>query len=516
MTRTLVAGATGYLGGFVCRELKSRGYFVRALARSPEKLRPLRDYLDEIVEAEITRAETLEHVCDGIEVVFSSVGITRQKDGLTFRDVDYQGNKNLLDVALKAEVRRFVYVSVLHGPRLRHLEIVDAHEAFVDELEASGIEHVVLRPTGYFSDLGEILEMARRGRVWLIGSGTNRVNPIHGADLAIASADAIEGAARDSEVGGPQTLTWNEVSAVAFEALGSPPRISHVPLWLMQTLVHPVRLFNRHQGELLSFFVTMATTDVVARPTGTHTLVEHFKRSRTLKVEDLSQFGKPLRLPKEAQRKQVGIVFSALREEFGLLGAIPFLVSVLAEQRRIRRAHAGLIAKAREIGPEVAKEMILLTSLFRVTARRHGREAAYGFLKGIFQRVAVYSMPAIYQIDELELCEGDRFENFKKFNVAMFEAMDRERSWETDAIVNEENRLRIKVISCANVELFSALGCPELGKLGCDHDLAGYPVILDRVGAEFRRPCTLAKGAEFCDFNFFRRGTAPPTEHLNR
>ena len=34
--------------------------------------------------------------------------------------------------------------------------------------------------------------------------------------------------------------------------------------------------------------------------------------------------------------------------------------------------------------------------------------------------------------------------------------------------------------------------------------------------SEFRRPCTLAKGADFCDFNFYRKGTAPPTEHLNK
>jgi hypothetical protein len=50
--------------------------------------------------------------------------------------------------------------------------------------------------------------MARRGRVWLIGSGQSRVNPIHGADLAVACADAIEGADGDIEVGGPETMTW--------------------------------------------------------------------------------------------------------------------------------------------------------------------------------------------------------------------------------------------------------------------------------------------------------------------
>jgi len=276
MKRVLVAGATGYLGGFVARELKSRGHFVRALARSPDKL-DREGAVDEIVRAEVTRPETLEHVCNGTDAVFSSIGITRQKDGLTFRDVDYQGNLNLLEAARRAGVRKFVYVSALNGPRLRHLDIVDAHEAFVDALEASRIDYAVLRPTGYFSDMGEVLDMARRGRVWLIGTGENRVNPIHGADLAVACADALEGQAREIDVGGPQIMTWNEVAALAFAALGRPARVTHVPERLTWLVVRLLRLFNRHQGELLAFFTTMATTDVVGPPTGTHTLEAHYR-----------------------------------------------------------------------------------------------------------------------------------------------------------------------------------------------------------------------------------------------
>jgi uncharacterized protein YbjT (DUF2867 family) len=277
LKRVLVAGATGYLGGFVARELKARGHFVRALARSPTKLDPLKDALDEVAEAQVTRPETLEHVCDGMDVVFSSVGITRQRDGLTFRDVDYQGNKNLLDIALRAGVRKFVYVSAFKARQLRHLDIVDAHEAFVDELQASGIEYAVLRPTGYYSDMGEVLAMARKGRVWLIGSGENHYNPIHGADLAVRCVDAIDGEQREIEVGGPETMTWAEAARLAFRVLGRPPRVTRVPEWLMWAVVRLVRLFNRHQGDLLAFFTTMATIDVVAPPTGTHTLEAHFR-----------------------------------------------------------------------------------------------------------------------------------------------------------------------------------------------------------------------------------------------
>lgn len=280
MKRILVAGSTGYLGGFVCQELKSRGHFVRALARSPEKLDPLRDSLDDVVEAQVTQPESLEHVCDGIDVVFSSLGITRQKDGLTFRDVDYQGNKNLLDAALRAGVQKFVYVSAVNGAQLRHLDIVDAHEAFIEALEASGLAYTVVRPTGYFSDMSEVFDMARKGRVWLIGSGTNRVNPIHGADLAVICADAIESADREIVVGGPQTMTWRELAKLAFDVLDRPVRVTRIPAWLMWPVVRLVRLFNRHQGELLAFFTSMATTDVVAPEIGTRTLEQHFRGDR--------------------------------------------------------------------------------------------------------------------------------------------------------------------------------------------------------------------------------------------
>jgi uncharacterized protein YbjT (DUF2867 family) len=277
MSRVLVAGATGYLGGFVVRELTNRGHFVRALVRSSRKAEALRETVDEIVVGQVTRPETLAGVCDGIDVVFSSVGITRQKDGFTFKEVDYQGNKNLLDEAIGADVKRFVYVSAVDGPALRHLDIVAAHEDFVDELKASGIEYSVLRPTGYFSDMGEVFDMAKRGRVWLIGGGASRVNPIHGADLAAVCADAIAGDETEVVVGGPETMTWDEAARLAFEVLDRPAKISHVPAWLVRAIVRVVRLFNRHQGELLAFFATMATRDVVAPATGSHTLGAHYR-----------------------------------------------------------------------------------------------------------------------------------------------------------------------------------------------------------------------------------------------
>jgi uncharacterized protein YbjT (DUF2867 family) len=280
MKRILVAGATGYLGGFAAREFKSQGYFVRALSRSAEKLNNLDPAPDEIVQGEITRPETISHVCDDIDIVFSSVGITRQKDKLTFQDVDYQGNKSLLEVALRAVVEKFVYVSVFNGPNLKHLAIAKAHEDFVAALKSSGINYAVIRPTGYFSDMTEFLRMAQKGRIYLIGKGSNQCNPIHGADLAKACVDAVEGEHQEIDVGGPQIMTYREIAELAFASLNKSPRISSVPSWLMKATVMLTKIFSKHQGELLAFFTTVMTSDVVAPATGTHTLRDHYKGLR--------------------------------------------------------------------------------------------------------------------------------------------------------------------------------------------------------------------------------------------
>lgn len=275
--RVLVAGATGYLGGFVAKEFKSRGHYVRFLARSPHKLDHMKDEIDEIVKGEITEPMSIKGICEGIDVVFSSIGITRQKGKLTFKDVDYQGNKNLLEVAQKAGVKKFIYVSVFNGPNLPHLAIVKAHEDFVDELKASGMDYAVIRPTGYFSDMEEFFNMAKKGRVYLFGPGNNRMNPIHGADLAKICVDAMEGKKEEIDIGGPEVLTYQEIAELALEIQGKPRKISSIPVWMMNCIICTTKLFNRHQGELLAFLTTAGTSEVVAPTTGIHTLKGHYR-----------------------------------------------------------------------------------------------------------------------------------------------------------------------------------------------------------------------------------------------
>lgn len=276
MKHVFVAGATGYLGRHICSQYKRQGWQVTALVRNAEHARGL--CADHIVEAQATWPEALEGLMTGMDLVASSLGITRQADGVGYWDVDYQANANLLAEALRAGVPRFAYIHVLHADRMSSVPMVAAKSAFVRKLQAAPIRATVIAPTGYFSDMVEFLDMARKGRVWLFGDGSQRINPIHGADLAEAVHDAIAANATWCNIGGPETFTQTELAHLAFATLNRPARITYLPDWLRRAAIWIVpKIAPRSIAGPVHFFLTASGMNMVGDPHGTRHLADAFR-----------------------------------------------------------------------------------------------------------------------------------------------------------------------------------------------------------------------------------------------
>jgi uncharacterized protein YbjT (DUF2867 family) len=277
MKKVLLAGITGYLGSYIAKELQKKAYTVRAIARNPKKLTQKNIETNEVIKAEVTQPNSIKESCKDIDVVISTVGITRQKDRLTYMDVDYQANMNLLQQAKMSGVEKFIYVSVLNGENLKHLKICDAKERFVEQLERSGLDYCIIRPNGFFSDMAEFYAMAKKGRIYLFGNGELKTNPIHGEDLAVVCVDAIEKTNQEIKIGGPETFTHNEIATTAFEAIGVKPIITHIPDWVRAAILKMVRIFtgSKVYGPI-EFFLTVMAIDMLAPEYGKHTLKEYF------------------------------------------------------------------------------------------------------------------------------------------------------------------------------------------------------------------------------------------------
>lgn len=235
-----------------------------------------------------------------------------------------------------------------------------------------------------------------------------------------------------------------------------------------------------------------------------------------MKVEELEMYGKALEMPKEAMKKQAKIVFALLKKEFGIFGLPSLLLRMKKHSKRIVKEYPDAIKKARSISEVIEKELTMMGSLFFAIADKKGRKFAQNFMISMMRNVATVSMPALYQLNDLVKCEGDVFDNYKKMNRALFDTTNSMGTWKHDGFSETRDLLEFKVTTCANIELFEAIDCPELNVLGCEHDLAGYPLIEKATNSEFRRHCTLAKGGDCCHFKFYRKGTAPKTAYQNK
>lgn len=239
------------------------------------------------------------------------------------------------------------------------------------------------------------------------------------------------------------------------------------------------------------------------------------KTSQPQKVEQLERYGKSLSdVPKEAFKGQGKVIFRMLRKKFGLFGIIPFFFSVMREKKLLLKKYAKEYEDLKVASPRGAKEFSMLVSLFNAIEKKESRKAAHKFVLDIMNSVAVQSLSAIYQLDDLIKCEGDLFDNYKKFNIAMFKAGNAD--YNVKKIEETENHLRIVVDRCINYDIGKCFNCPEVGHLGCDHDLAAYPYVDPKTNSVFRRPSTLAEGDKFCDFNFYRKGFEPKGKFKNK
>lgn len=111
-------------------------------------------------------------------------------------------------------------------------------------------------------------------------------NPIHGADLARLCVDAMDKPDKEVAIGGPETLTQNEIASRAFDVLGNQPKITHIPDWVRGAILKLVRLFSgsKFYGPI-EFFMTVMAMDMLAPEYGKHRLKEYFNELNNADAE---------------------------------------------------------------------------------------------------------------------------------------------------------------------------------------------------------------------------------------
>jgi uncharacterized protein YbjT (DUF2867 family) len=230
----LVVGATGDLGGEICRRAVERGRPVRALVRAasdPLRVEQLRGLGVEIVVGDLRDRTSLANACRGVQGVMTSATAIFRPESLV--EVDAVGQLNLVDIACQAGVERFAYVSLSDGMEGDY-PLVRAKRSVEQRLKERGVCYTIVRPS-YFMDswLSPVVGFdAANAKAQIYGDGAPRISWIALGDVAefvVRMLDSSAAENRTIEVGGPEALSPLEVVRIFEGVSGRAFDLQHVP-----------------------------------------------------------------------------------------------------------------------------------------------------------------------------------------------------------------------------------------------------------------------------------------------
>ncbi|WP_256390914.1 complex I NDUFA9 subunit family protein [Natronoarchaeum rubrum] len=245
----LVTGGDGFVGRHLCAELLYRGHDVTSLSRTPDPS-VLPDAV-ELAEGDVTDYESIEGAFEGKDVAVNLAALPplHQPPKETSHDsVCIGGSINAVEAAEEHGISKFVEMSSLGADPNGDTAYWRTQGLGEKIVRYSELDWIVFRPSFIFGEGSETFTFVRRHTTPYVtalpdGGDRPRFQPIWIGDCAEIFADGIEDDAYDGEVyelGGPEVLSFGEVTRMLYEADGKSVEIVPVPMGLATVALYAV------------------------------------------------------------------------------------------------------------------------------------------------------------------------------------------------------------------------------------------------------------------------------------
>jgi nucleoside-diphosphate-sugar epimerase len=249
--RTLVTGASGFVGSALCKALAEAGHDVVGLTRDPERAASRCGARVKLVRGSVADPNQVANAAEGCAVAFHAAGLRpHQAPARVLRWVHVAGTENVLNALRRVGVRRLVHMSCadvtlydgdrMHWDEKRSLpeRPVGAHARTKlvaeelalamgdDKLEVTALRPAYVWGAGDVDGVAALAREARSGGVALYAGGRNLVATTHITNLVQA---ALSAARSEAVVGQSYYITDGEFHEARefygklLAALGLPP-----------------------------------------------------------------------------------------------------------------------------------------------------------------------------------------------------------------------------------------------------------------------------------------------------
>ena len=253
----LVTGASGTLGQEIAKQLLQSKKEFRCLVRRTSKTDELEKLGVTLSYGDVTDRTSLAEALGGVRSVISTHSLGLQKKGVTYWDVDYQGNLHLIELLKAQGGGKFVFISALGASLTSPFQLYKVKKLIEHALTVSGLDYTVFKPSGFFSDFTMSARLVRKYHLYpAMGSVDHQIQGIAVEDLARCAIGALTNdtaSHRVFSIGGPELLTFRRVAALYAQLLGHNVRTFPIPIALLKSLGWIVDTLTSYRYEMQGF-----------------------------------------------------------------------------------------------------------------------------------------------------------------------------------------------------------------------------------------------------------------------
>ncbi len=264
----LIVGATGHLGNAVVASLLNSGTHVRTLTRDAKKAETLRRMGAQVYVGDLRDPESLARACRGVDKVLAAAHSFMGAGEHSPKLVDGVGNRNLVDAAKRAGIKRFVFMSVA-GARADHpIDFFRIKFETENYLRDSGLAFSILRPSPFMDSWAALIgePILKDGRTKIFGRGSNPISFVAASDVGyfgLLALRAPELVGKTLDIGGPEPLTMNEVAASFARFTGRTAQITHIAPAAMRLMAGVTGTMRPAYSRQVQTAIMMDTQDMI-------------------------------------------------------------------------------------------------------------------------------------------------------------------------------------------------------------------------------------------------------------
>jgi len=229
----LIVGATGTLGRQITRQALDQGLKVKCLVRNPQKAAFLKEWGADLVIGNLTKPETISKALEGVTEIIDAA-TTRATDTARIKTVDWTGKVRLIQAAEQAEIKRFIFISILNSEKYPNVPLMDIKCCTEKFLAQTSLNYTILKPCGFFQNLISeyAIPLLESQTIW-VGAEDSPIAYMSTQDIAKFAVKALSatGASRQSfPVVGAKAWSPSEILRQCERFSGRTARTARMPL----------------------------------------------------------------------------------------------------------------------------------------------------------------------------------------------------------------------------------------------------------------------------------------------